>query len=87
MQSNGHSQHLRNVKAGECFGEIALLCDSPRTATVRCLTPVDLLVLPRDQFMALAEGFRDLGSALKARMSERVFAAEKGAAPAGSPVA
>jgi NADH dehydrogenase FAD-containing subunit/uncharacterized membrane protein YphA (DoxX/SURF4 family) len=87
MHSNGHWQHVRNVKAGECFGEIALLSDSPRTATVRCLTPVDLLVLPRDQFMALAEGFRDLGTALKARMSERIFAAEKGAAPAGSPVA
>jgi len=70
-QSDGRWELVRRMKSGECFGEIALLADVPRTATVRCLSPVDVLVLPRDQFMALAQGYRDLGIALKARMTER----------------
>lgn len=73
-QKNGVWEQVGRLKSGECFGEIALLADVPRIATVRCLTPVDLLILPRDQFMALAQGYRDLGTALKARMSERMFA-------------
>jgi CRP-like cAMP-binding protein len=55
---------------GECFGEIALLAKLPRTATVRCVTPVDLLVLPRDQFAALTHGYREFEAALRTRMAE-----------------
>ncbi|TMQ28366.1 MAG: cyclic nucleotide-binding domain-containing protein [Candidatus Rokuibacteriota bacterium] len=70
-QVNGHWERVRRLKAGECFGEIALLADVPRTATVRCLSPVDLIVLPRDQFMTLARGYRDLGTTLERGMTER----------------
>jgi NADH dehydrogenase FAD-containing subunit len=71
-QEGDHQQPVAKLKSGECFGEIALLAGVPRTATVRCLTPVDVLVLPRDEFMTLAEGYRDFGSALKSRMVERI---------------
>ena len=71
-QVNGRWQQINRLKAGECFGEIALLADVPRIATVRCMTAVDLVVLPRDQFMTLAGGYRDLGIALKERMTERI---------------
>jgi len=71
-QVNGRLEHVARLNPGECFGEIALLCDIPRTATIKCLTPVDVVVLPRDQFVTLAEGYRDLGKALKARMAERL---------------
>ena len=70
---NGGWQQIGRLKSGECFGEIALLADVPRTATVRCMTPVELVVLPRDQFTTLAAGYRDLGTALKTRMTERMF--------------
>ena len=63
---NGGWQQIGRLKSGECFGEIALLADVPRTATVRCMTPVELVVLPRDQFTTLAAGYRDLGTALMA---------------------
>ena len=72
QQDGDRQQRVAKLQSGDCFGEIALLADVPRTATVRCLTPVDVLVLPRDEFMTLAEGYRDFGSALRSRMMERM---------------
>jgi len=73
LKQDGHSERrIARLKSGDCFGEIALLADVPRTATVRCLTPVNLLVIARNDFMTLAEGYRDFGNALKANMTDRL---------------
>ena len=44
---------MRRLGVGECFGEIALVSDRPRTATVRALTPTNVLAVDRDAFQAL----------------------------------
>jgi NADH dehydrogenase len=44
--------------AGESFGEIALVRDSLRTATVRCLTPVDVVSFTRRDFQTLLASSR-----------------------------
>jgi CRP/FNR family transcriptional regulator, cyclic AMP receptor protein len=47
------TDRTRTLKSGDFFGEIALVSDQPRTATVTTKTPVDALVITD-------RGFRDL---------------------------
>ena len=44
---------LRRLGAGECFGEIALVSESPRTATVQCTSPTNVIAVDREAFHAL----------------------------------
>jgi hypothetical protein len=47
---------VSTMGAGESFGEIALLRNVPRSATVTCVTPVELFAVSRDDFLATVTG-------------------------------
>lgn len=61
----------RNEGPGECFGEIALLHDVPRTATVRTTADTRFLVLERDQFLLAVTGHRRSHQLARAVVDER----------------
>jgi len=42
---------VRTLAAGEYFGEIALVTNQPRTATIRTVSPVEVAVLGKENFL------------------------------------
>ena len=62
----------RRLGPGEHFGEIALLRDLPRTATVVATTEVELLELPGEEFVAAVSGNADALRAADAVVGARL---------------
>jgi predicted nucleic acid-binding protein len=56
---------------GDCFGEIALLSNVKRTATIRCLTACELIVLMRGDFRTLSTGQGALARAIHKQAEDR----------------
>ncbi|RMF87304.1 MAG: cyclic nucleotide-binding domain-containing protein [Nitrospinota bacterium] len=52
-EEGGEETLLARLTEGECFGELAVLCEAPRTATVRAITSIDVLTLHRSAFTTL----------------------------------
>ena len=63
---------VRTEGAGDHFGEIALLRDVPRTATVRTVTDTELYALERDEFIAAVTGHAATAEAADAAVATRL---------------
>jgi MFS family permease len=63
---------LSTMGPGECFGEIALLRDVPRTATVTAVEDSVLQGVERDDFLAAMSGDRDLMSRTESLAARRI---------------
>jgi MFS family permease len=66
---------------GAFFGEIALLRDVPRTASVTAATDVRLLTLEREEFIAAVTGHEPSAAAAEAIVSARLGSLRTGVAP------
>lgn len=60
------------LRDGDFFGEIALLRDTPRTATIRTVTQCRLLVLDKEDFKDLLESDGDLRQAITEVAEQRL---------------
>jgi MFS family permease len=63
---------LQTLHSGDAFGEIALLRDVPRTATVTAASPVQLLAITRDEFLAAVTGYPESAAAAHAVAAARL---------------
>jgi CRP-like cAMP-binding protein len=52
-EDGGDERRLATLGRGQFFGEMAILRDTPRTATVRASAPTTLLSMERDSFRGL----------------------------------
>ncbi len=62
---------VAQLGAGEYFGEMALLKQSTRGATIRCTAPMDTLSLPKREFSMLSAYLPQMRETLEAVMEER----------------
>jgi protease PrsW len=61
----GEEVTLRTFGVGDLFGEVALVDDSPRTATVRALSDLEVYVLDRGTFRSLEKANPTFAAALR----------------------
>jgi NADH dehydrogenase len=63
--------HLAELGAGEYFGEMAILYQTTRNATVRCTEALDVLSIPKREFSALAATLPTMRENLEKVMANR----------------
>jgi CRP-like cAMP-binding protein len=63
---------IAQLGAGDWFGEIALLTDSPRTATVTATSPVDVLVITERRFREVVETMPSIALKILSSVSNRL---------------
>lgn len=80
-RESGRESVLARLAAGQCFGEMALVNTTQRNASVRCLSAMDVLSLPKKDFAALAANLPDLRRSFERLAAER---AERDLAAQGS---
>jgi CRP-like cAMP-binding protein len=66
---------VNSIGAGGVFGEIALISNQPRMATVRAKTALDVASVTRDAFDALVAHFPGVDAAMQ-QVMERHLAAD-----------
>ncbi|MFB0533804.1 MAG: cyclic nucleotide-binding domain-containing protein [Anaerolineae bacterium] len=71
-RTDGHSRILAVLGEGDFFGEMALLTGSPRSATVRAVTDVDLLALYQPDFDELVLKYPTLAVTVGRVLSQRL---------------
>ena len=69
VSRDGHV--IRELGPGDVFGELALMLDVPRTATVTALQPVRLRTLAREPFLVAVTGNQLSADALRKLITAR----------------
>jgi CRP-like cAMP-binding protein len=73
----GHQHKLTDMKIGDVFGEMALIDEFPRTATVRATEPTVCLGIQRWHFRGLLESHPQIALALLPVLTRRIRNAER----------
>jgi ATP-binding cassette subfamily B protein len=68
---SGKDQSVMVLEQGDNFGELALLRNTPRSATIRTLVPCIFLTLQRHHFQNLLDGSPEIRAALLAQAAGR----------------
>ncbi|MBP2311568.1 cyclic nucleotide-binding domain-containing protein [Azospirillum soli] len=63
---------VATLGASEIVGEIAILCDVPRTATVRALSELDALCVPKDHFLQMIADFPQMALEIMRALAHRL---------------
>jgi CRP-like cAMP-binding protein len=79
----GDGRLIRTLGPGEGFGEVALLHDALRTATVRARTPLRLYMLDRRRFVSAVSGHRSSAREADTLIRDRLGTVDGSTGPTG----
>jgi class 3 adenylate cyclase len=79
-----NERHVGSLTRGDYFGEVALLFDTPRTASVRAVSALTVLVLRKDAFYRVLDRAPMLQQKIESAARARASQPERGAAPVPS---
>jgi CRP-like cAMP-binding protein len=71
---------VRTIEPGDFFGEIALLSESPRSATATASTPATLLVLGHREFHSLMDQYPSIRTCVLESLAKRLRSLQPDAA-------
>lgn len=63
---------VAEFKDNAFIGEIAILCDVPRTATIRAQTKLEVLKIKKEHFLGLIRDFPELGIEVMRELASRL---------------
>ncbi|HYN15415.1 MAG TPA: FAD-dependent oxidoreductase [Terriglobales bacterium] len=75
---------VTRLGAGEYFGELALLRDHGRSATVRATQPTDVLLIPKREFVQLLAAFPEFSASLVGVAAQRGAGVAQGPGPSNA---
>jgi NADH dehydrogenase len=77
-EHDGKVEHLAILHANDYFGEMAVLTDSTRNATVLARTPMDVLLIPKSEFQLLKSSVPAFGEFFSKLARSRTTPMSKG---------
>jgi ATP-binding cassette, subfamily B, bacterial HlyB/CyaB len=86
QEKDGSQKLLATLKAGDYFGEMALLSDQSRNATIQARTAMNVLIIPKGDFDKLRHSVPAFGEIFSALAQRRASPSEPRASASGLPV-
>ena len=75
-EADGKEVQLNNIGAGGAFGEMSLIDDNPRSATIRTVEPCRFLILHKQEFKEIAMEFPRVTLQICSILSQRIREAQ-----------
>ena len=72
VDAPGGQISVNQVERNDIVGEIAILCDVPRTATIKALSDLEALKILKQQFFELITGFPEIGIDVMRMLGDRL---------------
>ncbi len=82
VKAGGTEIKVATVNRNDFVGDMAILCDRPRSATVKATSPCETLVIGKAQLMGLLKSFPDMGIAMMRVLASRLERTNKALAQA-----